>query len=124
MATYKILHCTRAIFFRLLLLSLTWNQILPSLQFVIGYRILIQYIGASARLRVMDSEYEASQSHSLETPYSARLLWTSDQPDTDTSTEKNNINKTQTSMPTEGFEHTILVKIFNRLQNRSAINRQ
>ena len=30
--------------------------------------------------------FEASRSHTLDTPQSVRLLWTSDQPDADTST--------------------------------------
>jgi len=41
---------------------------------------------ASTRLRVMASPYRASRSHSLDTPHPVGLLWTSDQPDADTST--------------------------------------
>jgi hypothetical protein len=41
---------------------------------------------AVARFWVMVSPYGASRSHSLDTSYSVRLLWTSDQPDAGTST--------------------------------------
>jgi hypothetical protein len=51
---------------------------------------------------------EASRSHSLDTPHSVGLFWTSDQPDARTSTcITHNIHKRQTSMPPEGFEPTI-----------------
>ena len=39
---------------------------------------------APARFRVMASLYGDSRSHSLDRPHSARLLWTSDQPDAQT----------------------------------------
>jgi hypothetical protein len=50
---------------------------------------------------------EASRSRS-DTPHSVGLLWTSDQPDADTSTwQHTNTHKRQTPMPPEGFEPTI-----------------
>ena len=42
--------------------------------------------GASTRFRVMDSLYCASWSHSPDTSQSVGLVWTSDQPDAETST--------------------------------------
>jgi hypothetical protein len=49
---------------------------------------------------------EASRSHS-DTPHSVGLLWTSDQPDAETSTWPHNTHKRQTSMRRAGFEPTI-----------------
>jgi hypothetical protein len=50
---------------------------------------------------------EASQSHS-DTSHSVGLLWTSDQPNAETSTcTSHNIHKRQTSMPGGGFEPAI-----------------
>ena len=50
---------------------------------------------------------EASRSHS-DTPHSFGLLWTSDQPDAETSSWQYTTLKRQTSMPPAGFEPTIL----------------
>jgi len=49
---------------------------------------------------------EASRSHS-DTSHSVGLLWTSDQPDAETSTWQHSIYKRQTSMPPTGFKPTI-----------------
>jgi len=49
---------------------------------------------------------EDSLSHS-DTPHSLVLLWTSDQPDADTSTWHKTAHKKQTSKPPVGFEPTI-----------------
>jgi hypothetical protein len=51
---------------------------------------------------------EASRSHS-DTPHSVGLLWTTDQPDAETSTcrQHKNTHKRQTSMPPAGFEPVI-----------------
>jgi len=46
---------------------------------------LFFFFGASTRFRVMASPYMASRSHSFNTPQSVALLWTSDQPDAETS---------------------------------------
>jgi len=50
------------------------------------------------------SSFEDSRSHS-DTPQSVEL-WTSDQPDPENYLTTRNTNKTQTSMPTAGFEPT------------------
>jgi len=42
--------------------------------------------GSLFRIRVMTFLYGASRLHSLDTPHSVGLLWTSDQPDAETST--------------------------------------
>jgi len=47
---------------------------------------------------------EGSRSHSLDTRHAVGLPWTSDQPDT----ERNYTHQRQTSMPSAGFEPTIL----------------
>jgi hypothetical protein len=47
---------------------------------------LLFFCDASTRFRVMASFYGASRLHSLETLHSVGLLWTNDQPDTETST--------------------------------------
>ena len=60
--------------------------------------------GASTRFLVMASPYGASRSHSLCTTHSVCPLWTSDQPDAETSTWQHNSHKRQTSMPPSGFE--------------------
>jgi len=49
---------------------------------------------------------EVPRSHS-DTPYSVRLLWTSDQDDAETSTWQHNTHKRQTSMLPAGFEPAI-----------------
>jgi hypothetical protein len=43
----------------------------------------------------------------LDTPHWVELLWTSDQPDAETSTSTHNTHKRQTSMPLTGFEPII-----------------
>jgi hypothetical protein len=45
------------------------------------------FCGSSTRSRVMASPYGASRSHSLDTPHSVRLLWTSDQSDAEICTQ-------------------------------------
>jgi len=40
--------------------------------------------GAAHGIRVMVPRYGASRSHSLDTPHSVELLWTSGQPDAET----------------------------------------
>jgi len=47
---------------------------------------------------------QASLSHS-DTPYSVRLLWTSDQSDAETYIWQHNTHKRQESMVSAGFEH-------------------
>ena len=64
--------------FLLLLLLLTLIETITGLH-------LIFFIGMSARFRVMASPYVFSLSHS-DTPQSGALLWTSAQPDAETST--------------------------------------
>ena len=49
---------------------------------------------------------EASRSHS-DTPHSVRRLWTSDQPDAETSIWRHNTRKRETSMPSAGCEPAI-----------------
>jgi len=44
------------------------------------------FCDALTRFRIMASFYGASRLHSLDTPHSVGFLWTSDQPDTETST--------------------------------------
>jgi hypothetical protein len=44
--------------------------------------------GASLRFRVTATPYGASRSHSLDTPHSVGLLWTTHQPDAETSTSQ------------------------------------
>jgi len=51
---------------------------------------------------------EASRSHS-DTPHSVGLLWTSDQPDTETSTWQHTTITRDRCMPPKGFEPTIPV---------------
>jgi len=64
--------------------------------------------GVSPRLRAIVFPYWASRSHSLDTPQSVGLLWTTHQPNTETSclTTHNNHNR-QTSLPPAGFKPTI-----------------
>ena len=51
--------------------------------------------------------HEISRSYS-DTPHSVRLLWTSDQPDTENSTwQQTTLNKKETFMASVGFEPTI-----------------
>jgi hypothetical protein len=52
---------------------------------------------------------EASRSHFIDTPHSVGLLWTSDQPDAETSTWEHNTYKRQTPIPPAGFEPAIPV---------------
>jgi hypothetical protein len=54
-----------------------------SLQF--WFHIYFFSVTLRFQLRVMASPYGASRSHSLYTPHPVGLLWTSDQPDTETS---------------------------------------
>jgi hypothetical protein len=64
----------------------------------------------SARFRVMAFPVlGASRSHSItHTPHSVGLLWTSDQPDAETSTyTTHSTHKTQTPILLAGFEPTI-----------------
>jgi len=44
------------------------------------------YCSTSTPFRVITSPYGASRPHSLDTPHSVESLWTSDQPDAETST--------------------------------------
>jgi len=62
---------------------------------------------ASTRSRFVTSPYGSSRSHWLNTPQSVGLLWTSDQPDTETPTWQHNIHQRQTSMSQAGFEPAI-----------------
>jgi hypothetical protein len=66
----------------------------------LGHDCFLQYLskspppppsirGASARLRVMAYLYGASRSHSLDTLHSVGLIWTSDQPEAETSAWQN-----------------------------------
>jgi len=48
-------------------------------------KYILFYCGASIRCRVMASPYGASRSRSLDNSRSVVLLWTSDQPVTETS---------------------------------------
>jgi hypothetical protein len=50
--------------------------------------------------------FQASRSHS-DTAQSVGLIWTSDQPDAETSTWQNTTHNRQTYMPPAGFEPTI-----------------
>jgi hypothetical protein len=62
------------------------------------------FCGVSTRGRVMISPYEASRSHSLNTPHSVGLLWTSHQPYAETSTWRHTTLVRQISMSPAGFE--------------------
>jgi hypothetical protein len=70
--------------------------------------ILFQWLDSPLEAKAA-SVFEASRSHSLDTPHSVGLLWTRDQPVAETSTWQHNTNRRQTSMPPAGFEATIPV---------------
>ena len=78
----------------------------------LGTCLLLSYLcifscGAPARFRVMTSSYWASLSHS-DTSQSVGLLWTSEQPEAETTTwQQTTITRDKTSMPAAGFETTI-----------------
>jgi hypothetical protein len=61
--------------------------------------------GASTRFQATVSPYEASRSHSLDTPYSVGFLWSSDQPDAETLTTHNISQETNIHVPA-GFDPT------------------
>ena len=63
--------------------------------------------GALTRFRVMASTYGASRSHSLDTPHSLWLLWTSDQSVAETSLPDTTQYSQQISMPTADCELAI-----------------
>jgi hypothetical protein len=64
---------------------------------------LVIFFPLMAQLPLVDQDLiEASRSHS-DTPHSVRLLWTSDQPDAESSTWQHK----ETYMPTVGFEPAI-----------------
>jgi len=66
-------------------------------------RSIYVFFSASTRLRVMASPFEASQSHS-DTSHSVGLVWTSDQPDAETSTWIYTTFTKNTAMPPVGYE--------------------
>ena len=67
----------------------------------VGTRVLLS-VAHSIRFRVMFCSYGTLRSHSLDTPRSVGLLWTSDQPDAEASLPDNTQNSLETNIYAPG----------------------